>query len=552
MRKLFRVVVVLVVVGWTLSSCGGGEEGGGNGKGTPVTGGILRLGTSSWLDSLNPFKAWAQEAYNAFMHIYPVLVQYDADMDWAPDFATGWETSPDGTRITFTTAEGGTWSDGTPLTASDAAYTIDLMLRYPGPTSIMAGYAKHITSVEAPDDTTLVVNYDVPVNIDWALSQMNAIYILPEHVWSQHEGDDGKELRLWTNEAPIVSGGPFVLTDFVKKDFARFEVNPGYYGPEPMIDGFGIKYYSNDDAMVTAFLQGELDWIASAPVQAVDSIEANPDLEVVHTPGFEFWDVIFNSHEPLHREILDPKLREAFAHAIDMQAMLDTVFLGYGQLSPVIVPPATDRWHNADIPPVTYDPELANQMLDDLGFRMGPDGVRIANGHPMEYEVITPGEDLTGSDRVFEIMQEGLAEVGVRVKLKAMDGDAAWVAITGENNTYDGFDIAIWDWVPMPDPDFILSVLTCEQLGGWSDTGYCNPDYDDLYEAQGAAVDTAERQRIVREMQRIAYEDWPYIVLFYLDIVEAHASNWTGFIPTPQGAWNSLTKMTLEQVHRVS
>jgi peptide/nickel transport system substrate-binding protein len=282
----------------------------------------------------------------------------------------------------------------------------------------------------------------------------------------------------------------------------------------------------------------------------VASIEANPDAMVGRNPGLEFYDVIFNSHEPLNEEILDPALREAFAHAIDMQQMVDTLLLGNGELGSTIVPPATPRWHAAGIEPPGYDPALANQMLDDLGFGMGPDGVRIANGHPMEYDVITP--ELSGVDRVFEIFQAGLGEIGVEVNQKAMDSDAAWVAITGDENTYDGFDIAIWDWVPMPDPDFILSVLTCEQLGGWSDTGYCNPKYDQLYEAQGAAVATAERRAIVDEMQQIAYDDWPYIVLFYLDFVEAYGAGWEGFVPSPQGSWNSLSKFTLEQVHQVT
>ena len=555
MRKMLRKGAVLTALALVAVGCGGGEDGGGGGGGTatgsPQVGGILRIGSTGGIDSLNPWKAWLSDAYSTFVTIYPMLVQYDGDLNIVPDFGTSWEMSSDNTVLTFTTASGGTWSDGQPLTARDAAYTMNLMFKYPGPTSMLAGYMKHITSVEAPDDNTLVITYEVPVNLDWALSQVNSIYIVPEHVWSQHEGNDGKDLKLFTNDAPVVSGGPFALQAYAKNDYAQFVVNPGFYGPKPLIDGFGIKWYSNDDAMVTAFQNGELDFITMVPSQAIETVSSNPNLVVDEVPGLMWYDVIFNSHKPLHAEILDPKVREAFAHAIDYQRIVDTVILGNGSVGTTIVPPSTPKWHDASIEQYTFDTTLANQILDDAGYAKGSDGIRVANGRPMEYEVVVP-TNLDGGDRTFEIVQSGLAEIGVKVTQKALDSSAAWAELTGtDGNGYDQYDLAIWDWVAMVDPDFILSVLTCEQMGGWSDTGYCNKEYDQLYSDQGTATTTEERQQIVNQMQRIIYDDLPYIVLYYHDLVEAHAKNWDRFVVTPQGSWNSLSKLTLEQVHQV-
>jgi peptide/nickel transport system substrate-binding protein len=550
MRKLFRIGALFAAVALLAAGCGGGGGGGAEGSGTPVSGGTLRIGSGSKIDSLNPFKAVAQDAYTTFFYIYPVLIQYDENLNAIPDFAMSWDVSPNGKQITFHTESDGKWSDGVPLTAKDAAYTINLILKYRGPTAMMGGYAKHISSVQTPDDTTLVVNYDAPVNTDWALSQLNQIYVLPQHVWSKHEGNNGKDLKLFSNDAPVVSGGAFVLTAYSKGDFARFTANPNFYGPKPMIDAFGIKWFTNDDAMVTALLNGELDMITSIPPQAIDKIKANKNMVVDEYPGMEWYDLIFNSHKPLHQEMLDTKLRMAFAHAIDMQQMVDTIWRGHAEVGSTIVPPATPRWRNPDIQPPSFDPALANQMLDELGFKTGSDGVRIANGHRMEYDVIVP-DYLTGADRIFGIVQQGLSAVGVKVNEKAMDSDAAWVAITGDENTYDGFDLAIWDWVPVIDPDFILSVLACDQLGGWSDTGYCNPEYDKLYAEQGQAVKTKDRQQIVYRMQQIAYDDAPYIVFYYINMLEAHTAGWDGFVPNPLGSFNSASKLTLEQVHQV-
>jgi peptide/nickel transport system substrate-binding protein len=417
-----------------------------------------------------------------------------------------------------------------------------------GAMAMMGSLVKHIQKAEAPDDTTLVLTYDDPVNTDWALSQLNQIYVLPEHVWAPIVEKDPKDVKTFSND-PLVGGGPFVLTKYVKNDYAQFTTHEGYYGDRPLIDGFAMKWYTNDDAMVTALQNGELDVITTVPPQTFDTLSADTGLVVAEAPGLEFYDLIFNSAEPLHAEIADPKLRQAMAHAIDMQKIVDTVLLGHGEIGSTIVPVSTPKWH-ADIEQRAFDTAEANRLLDEMGFARGADDVRVANGHPMSYEVLTPST-LAGVDRVFEIVQEGLAEVGIEVKQRSLDSDAVWTQITGtDGDSYDEFDLAIWDWVPLIDPDFILSVMTCEQLGGWSDTGYCDEGYDALYDEQGRTVDTEERAGIVDEMQRIVFDDSPYIVLYYVNAIDAHSTAWDGLLMSPQGSINSLSKLSLEQVHR--
>lgn len=556
MRRWMRLGAAVVSVVLIAAACGGGagEEGEETGAPKIVEGGILRLGSSSTIDSLNPFKAFQQDAYNTFMYIYPFLVQYDENLDIVGDFAEDWEWSDDRRSVTFHTIEGGKWSDGQPVTAEDAAYTLNLMLKYPGPTGLMAGYAKHIVSAETPDPNTLVVGYEAPVNEAWALSQLELIPILPEQVWSQQEGDNGKGLRTFTNDAPIVSGGPFVLTEYEKRDIAQFAKNPDFYGPAPHIDGFGLKFYTNEDAMISALLNDELDAVETFLPTALEKVQADPDMVVVETEGVYFDDFIFNSNKPIHEELLDPKLREAFAHAIDLQELVDVVTLGHGQIGTTIVPPVTGEWYNPNVQAATYDIDLANQMLDDLGFEMGPDGVRIANGRPMEYEVLTP-DSVSGIDREFQIIQAGLEQIGVKVTQKKLDPSAVFDVMAGPEyvypESYDKFDLAIWDWYPLIDPDFILSVLICEQWGFWSDTGYCNKEYDQLYEDQGLAVDPEARKEIVWQMQEMIANDRPYLVLMHRNVIEAHNKQWDGFVISPQGSFNNLWKATLINVHQV-
>ena len=525
---------------------GGTDEGGGVQKG-----GVLRLGTSSRIDSMNPFVAFNQDAYTTFMYIYPFLVQYDENLEFVPEFAESWESSEDGLTWTFHTVPDAEWSDGEPLTAEDAAWTINTDIKYKdGATANAAGLIAHIESAEAPDPNTLVVHYEDPVGN--VLSQFQQLAILPEHVWSKYETNNGKDLKTFKNDTDVVSAGVFNLTEYRKNDIALFEANPTFYGPKPNIDGFGLKMYSSDDALITALKNGEVDAVESVPPTGLDGLE-EAGFTVKTEPGVTENNLIINTNPKKtgNRELLDPEVRETMAHAIDREEIVEVAWLGMAEVADSFIPPATGRWYNEDLEPETYDLDLANQMLDDAGLERGPDGIRIAGDHPMEYEVITPN-DLTGVDRSFQIIQRDFGEIGIKLTQRSMDSSAAFDAIGAPDYKYLEFDLAMWDWVPLIDPDFMLSVFTCEQFGGWNDSGYCDPEYDEMYSQQGVTVDQGERQEIVWAMQEKIFNDRPYIMLNYETTRFAHSNEWDGFISSPQGDFNSLSKQSLTEVHQVA
>jgi peptide/nickel transport system substrate-binding protein len=189
-------------------------------------------------------------------------------------------------------------------------------------------------------------------------------------------------------------------------------------------------------------------------------------------------------------------------------------------------------------------------MLDSLGYAKGSDGIRVAGDHPMAYTVIFPHAETGPGDRAFQIIQTDFLEIGVKLTQRVMDDSAAFAAITAPGETgYLNFDLAMWDWVPLIDPDFILSVLNCNQYGSWSDTGYCNPAYDQLYQQQGITIDRDARQQIIFQMQQIVANDRPYIVINDNDNVDAWSKQWAGVLESAQGVLNPLSKQMLEQVH---
>jgi peptide/nickel transport system substrate-binding protein len=553
-RAFLLFAVLALVVG--LAGCGGGGDdgaqqgtGAGDSEGEPTQGGILRIGTTDGYDSINPFVAFSAQSYSTFIDIYPELVQYDANFEWEGDWAETWETSADGLTWTFHLKPGGKWSDGTPLTAEDAVWTGETILKYAdGPAANLAPFLEHVESLEAPDENTLVITYAKPIGN--VLPQLQQFFVLPKHIWEKYAVGDGKEMKQYLpqNDLPIVSGGQYVLTKYDKKGTTILERNPGFYGTPPNADAIGIQWFANSDAMVTAFQSGELDLI-SAPLTAVAALEDNPDVELIEAEGFQINNFIFNSNpkKPENRELLDPKVREAFAHAMNREEMIEVVYAGHAQPVASIVAPVAGEWMNPNLEPEEYDLDLANQILDDLGYTRGSDGIRMANGHRMSYEIITP-DSLDGINRAFEIVKTSLAEIGVEVTQNSLDSTTAFEEIGAPDWEYLNFDLSMWDWVGYLDPNFVLSVVNCNQYGGWSDTGYCNPEYDRLYKEQAGTFDEEKRREIVWELQEILYRDKPYIQLAVLDIITAHSKNWAGFLP---GSLDAYTKRYLGEPYQV-
>jgi peptide/nickel transport system substrate-binding protein len=537
MTKRVLWLLALLALVLAAASCGGDgdDEGSGTGRtddGEVVKGGILRIGTTGEIDSINPFVAFNSESYQAFVIMYPLLVQYSPEFEWEGDWAESWETSEDGLTWTFHLRPG-EWSDGTPLTAEDAVWTGETVLKYAkGPTSILAPFLAHVKSLEAPDPQTLVITYSQPVGN--VLPQLQQFFILPKHVWEPKVGNNGKGLKAFNpqDELPVVGAGPFVITKFDGKGTTIFEKNPAYYGPEPNVDAVGYQHFENEDALLTAFQAGELDFVEEVPPNAVGTLESNDDLVVSKVDSTQINNFIFNSNpeKPENRELLDPQVREAFEYAINREEIAEVVWGGNASPVASIVAPITGEWMNSEIEPLPYDTDEGNRVLDEAGYERGSDGIRMADGHKMEYEIITP-TGVQGVQRSFEIIQKGLDELGVKVTPKALDDTTAFEAIGAPDWKYLNFDMAMWSWVGYLDPDFVLSVVTCDQYGGWSDTGYCNPDYDELYKQQGVTVDQEARKEIVWEMQDILQADRPYIHLVVVDYITAWQSGWDGFLP---------------------
>jgi peptide/nickel transport system substrate-binding protein len=554
--KTCGVALALALVA---SSCSSGGSSGGGAK----EGGELRFGSASQIDSLNPFVAFQQDAYTIFGYEYPFLMQYDTTtLQFKPYFATSWSHSSDGLKWTFHTRSGAKWSDGQPLTAKDAAFSINMVVKYQKTaTSCCAGYVANVKNATAPDNNTLIVNYTKPSAE--VLPNLQQMPIVPEHVWGKLATGNGSQIKKFANapagDKPVVSGGPFMLVSYKKKDIALFQKNPNFWGTKPHIDGWGLQYYSNDDAMISALKNGEIDGAEGIPPTAINSLKS-ASVNVVETPGLELRDFIINSNpkKAKNRELLNPLVKQSMDYAIDRQKIAKVAWLGTAQPGASIIPPTTGNapgtnipWSDPKIKPTPFDLTKANQLLDQAGFKKGSDGIRVADGHKMEYSLIFAHDEAGAGDRSFSIIQSDFEQIGIKLIQKSLDDTTAYDQILAPNNKYENFDLSMWDWVPLVDPDFMLYVLTCNSWGIWNDSGYCNKKYDRLYKLQGQELDPAKRAAIVHRMQEMIAKQRPYLIYAYNENIDAYTKNWTGFVKSPQGIFNPLSTQTLVQVHRV-
>jgi peptide/nickel transport system substrate-binding protein len=515
--------------------------------------GILRIGTTSYIDSFNPWNYIEGQGLNAMIMVYPLLVQ----VDYSPkegyfivgDWAKSWKASKDGKTWTFKLRPNGKWSDGHAMTAADAAWTINTTVKYVGgATAVQGPSVNHVSRASAPNSTTLIVKYNAPVGN--ALWLIGALPIVPRHIWEPYEKKQsgGKALKTYRPEGklPMVTGGAYTLKQYEKKGTTVFISDPNFYGPKSNADAVALTFYTNSDSMIADMRRGNLDWIDQVPFNAVNAVKKSSGVKVNQWPGGEITNITWNSNprKLKNRELLDPRVKKALSMCVNRDRMIQVVFSGYatkveslvGHISP---------FENPNLGPTQYNCSAANKALDKLGYKRGSDGIRVAPAttgknaqaaHPMSYEVIIPTSlDFNGT-RMFEIVKEGWAKLGVTAKLKSGgDATASYALETDakcdgtKNIGYSKFDIAMWDWIAGPEPDFQLSVVTKDQWCSWSDTGWDNPAYDKLYLQQGTTVDPAKRRAIIYKMQKMVYDNFVYTQLTNHVALDATSTKWTGF-----------------------
>jgi peptide/nickel transport system substrate-binding protein len=499
------------------------------------------LGIKQDIDSLNPYVGVVASAYEAYQIMYDYLtIESDKDFSPTPMLAESWENSPDGKTWTFHIRTGVKWSDGKDLTANDVVYTFKRAMEGETENGQYGNYVTLVTKVEATDDHTVVFTTS---EASPSMLRMK-VPILPEHIWKDI---DAKEVATFANDTNVVGSGAFALTEVRAGQFYRFAANKNYWAGAPKIDELVIRIFADDEALVQALKAGEIDMVQDISAAHFESLQNVEGITTSDSKYSGFNELGFNTgaatteNKPIgdgHPALKDKQVRLAIDHAINRTELLGKVLRNHGSVATGVIPPIYPDVHwGPGEEERKYDPARANEILDAAGYARGADGIRAKDGKKLTFRLFGR-ESSEFSKKNVEYIRDWLREVGIQANVSIMSEDQL-TAVIGEGK-YDMFE---WGWVVEPDPDFQLSVFTCDQrsyeedgeiAAGWSDSFYCNPAYDALYAQQKTILDPAARAEVVKQAQKMLYDDAVYSMEYYYNNFEAYRSDrFTGFKPQP-------------------
>ena len=543
-----RVLVVGLVIGLVLSACGAQQQSSEpSGSGEPsaqpssnLTGGTVRIGVGGSPDSLNPGNGLLAEAYVLYELVYDTPIGINQAGEFVPELATDWSVSDDGLTWTMTIRDDAVFHDGEPVTAEDVAFSMQLYKDTPD-FPYLPSYASYFETIEATDATTVTLTTAEPLGAFEA--QIVFMYVLPKHIW-----EDVEDPLEFQNE-DMIGSGPFKLAENKRREFTRLAANPDYFKGSPHVDEVIFQTYRNADARVQALTNGDLDAISEFPPTAFAALN-NAEGVTVHVSdiaaGGDIRDVLLNMVSPEncptddggkctgHPALQDVEVRQALAMAMDKQNIIDVALLGLGSIGVGFVPPGLGEYFIGTDASPAYDVAGANALLDQAGYTdTDGDGIRECKAGQdcrtgdLTFRFNYP-DDIDTAPREAELIGDMWEQIGVRLEIGALDSDT----LTSICCPAFDYDVILWGWGSDPDPGFLLGVTTCQEIPtGYSETGYCDEGYDQLYAEQGTEVDRAARVEIVHQMQQQLLDDVPYIVPYYPQNREAwRTDGFTGWL----------------------
>ena len=514
----------------------------------------LRIGYVGEPDNLNPFVAQVNPSYLIFATNYDFLVGVDP-ATLAPSKETGlaedWSVSTDGLTWTFTLRDGPTWQDnGQPVTSADVEFMYDYILE--NDMSAYTQYTAGITEVTAVDPKTVQFITKKP-KADMLLA-LNSIPILPEHVWK----DVPPKLAgtTYPNKPPIVGSGAFQCVEYKKSSYVIMEANPTYWRGAPHIDQLIFQCYTNEDTLAQDLKALTIDGAIQLLNSQIRLFKDDPNITVESIRSNGYDDVVFNCYVPpkgvesLGNPVLqDPVFRRALQYAADREKMVSIVYEGNARPADTII--TSDYYSDPDwhwSPPAdqayTYDLAKADELLTAAGYPL-EDGVRVGkDGKPITLRLWARQSSAT-SQQEGKMLAGSLRELGIKVDYQVLDNGALMDKIynmKGDQFLPD-FDLCLWGWYNSIDPGQATSYFTTDQINGWSDCAYSNPEYDQLYMDQLHTIDPLERKAILDKMQQIIYEDSPYLLLTYSNDTEGwNSAKWEGWVKSPADSGNVLNQ----------
>ncbi|MEM3798893.1 MAG: peptide ABC transporter substrate-binding protein [Thermoprotei archaeon] len=485
-------------------------------------------------DTFNPFTTYTVVSTMSTLDVYDYLIRFNSTFSpVVPDLAYKWEVFPNNSAAEFWLVRNATWSDGVPVTAQDVVYSFEVANNT---ASRLEPQVSIITSIEAPNNYTVIFHYH-PTILFLAYTAA-AVPIVPEHVWVKYVPNPSNSTALTDyQDYPLVGSGPFEVTNYVQGQYIELTANPNYFyvSMRPHVQHIIVQFFKDTNSMVAALEAGQIDAVAPTILPSqVKTLEGYPNIRVTVNPGEEFWYIAVNVYPQGHGNptLKDIRVRQALAHAINYTELAQVVWQGYATPMGGLLPPG-NKFYDPNLTPYQFNLTLANQILNNAGYKMGSNGVRVSpNGTQLSYTLYVINEapeEITAAN----IIASWWSEIGVKATVEAVDAGTL-ASIIWPNFTQD-FDL--WDWFTTPALPTLLDVFLSNQTEtGTSDSGYDNPAYNTLYNQMISATNYTTVYKDAFELQQMLYQDLPYINLYSVKSIEAYNSQlFTGYFDNMTG-----------------
>ena len=465
---------------------------------TPVQGGTVLRRLSGDVSTLNPIVSATKWDRLVAYYLYTPLIHLDVNLQPIPGLAEKWEISPDGKQYTFHLNPKATFSDGTPLRASDVLFTLKKIIDPASEAAqIAGGFEKlDLATTRVVDDHTIVVGFkevQAPQII-----RFNDVMPLPEHVYAQGDFRGG-----WAERA--VSCGPYTLVRRVPGKEIVLQRRKDWWGPPVYIDTVLFKVINDDKTAWSAMQRGDIDeTYISSDVWQMESrrpeLQKTIDFRRFYMLTYNF--LPWNNRHPI---LGDRRVRRALAMCIDLQSVINNLY--HGTARAMNGPFTPDEWaYNPDVPVIQYNPLEAQRILNSLGWTdTDHDGILDKDGKPFKFDMIIPGGNAISSPFA-QLFQSELKKIGVQMNIVSLDTSAFMQRVTSGN--FESADLA-WDLDPDPDP-FALFHSSQFPPAGQNIVFYSNPEADRLIEAERRELDLKKRIPIFRRLHEVLANDQPY------------------------------------------
>jgi len=505
--------------------------------GTPPKGQVI-IGISQEPTVFNPLKPHIEVDEGVYMSLFSPFWSIDPQGNFLPQLALeipslgNGGVSEDGLEWRIKLRPGVVWHDGTPFTADDVKYTIDL-INTPGfPAMTRSGHrlVRDITVVSPTELTWKMEQPYAPY-----LSVLAAMFLVPKHILSA----SADVVNAPFNNAPIGTG-PFKWVERVPGDHITLAANEKFFGPAPHIARVIYKYVPDLTVLKTQFQTGEIDYIGLQGISADHYAEVKtfPDRTVVAAPLGFVESIVLNNERPIFKDIA---VRRALYAAMDKKSIVDDIYYGLPKPTESYLP--MQSWaYNTGLPAQTYDPARARKLLDDAGWKPGAGGVREKDGLRLAFtNSTTAGNHVREQSQ--QVLQQNWQEIGVEMTIKNLPPAVMW----GDYWIKGQFDTAMAGTVygigADPDPsDRLSSASIPSKTGsGFNTAQFSNPEVDGLLHHATATLDREARKQDYFKVQSVVREELPLLPMFQWVMIEGTKANLHGYQPNVNvrsNCWN--------------